>query len=184
MIHRAFTTVSALSLLLDAATLWFWSSSYLLGWAGTWEYTSRDMRSTSAFQIGVSGGGLRVAGNRISEQSPTNWNPDERSWRRTSSSEYPTAPPYAFSIGRQWAAWHHRRPLGHASLTTWGLIVPCWAVCLVLSIFPALWLWKRRGHHTARNGTACPVCGYDLRATRDRCPECGELVTKNLGANE
>lgn len=48
---------------------------------------------------------------------------------------------------------------------------PGWAVILTTAVLPALWsfhrLTRRRPHGL------CPACGYDLRATPGRCPECG-----------
>jgi|SRR5665213_176 len=50
--------------------------------------------------------------------------------------------------------------------------MPAWSVVLFLAVFPVAWLisWRRR---RASTSGMCPKCGYDLRASPDRCPECG-----------
>ena len=55
--------------------------------------------------------------------------------------------------------------------TSRALLVPHWFVCAITAALP-LWLVARRRRERHAAGK-CPVCGYDLRATPDRCPECG-----------
>ena len=53
------------------------------------------------------------------------------------------------------------------------LVVPLWAVALPAAVMPALWVWRRLNARSRRAAGLCPGCGYDLRATPGRCPECG-----------
>jgi hypothetical protein len=69
---------------------------------------------------------------------------------------------------------HRQRPApGNGGWDRWLIVLPLWLPMLISAApLAAGWrLRKRRG----RTGT-CVQCGYDLRATPDRCPECGTAV--------
>jgi hypothetical protein len=61
-----------------------------------------------------------------------------------------------------------------------ALSVPHWfalLVCLLLPLAVCGWRAARRQRlHRLRVAGRCTRCGYDLRESRDRCPECGALA--------
>jgi hypothetical protein len=58
----------------------------------------------------------------------------------------------------------------------WFIAFPMWLALIVSALPLALW-WSHRRRQKRRSATGCcPACGYDLRATPERCPECGLLV--------
>jgi hypothetical protein len=52
--------------------------------------------------------------------------------------------------------------------------VPYWCIAAGAWLLPAIWFWRWRQWKMRLRGL-CVVCGYDLRATPDRCPECGAV---------
>lgn len=54
------------------------------------------------------------------------------------------------------------------------LFVPDWAVGAATAALPMLHLFGRRSAKRRQAQGLCRRCGYDLRATPERCPECGK----------
>ena len=56
--------------------------------------------------------------------------------------------------------------------------IPMWFLFLVFAVYPSIiasrTIRQRRRQALIRH-KICPSCGYDLRATPDRCPECGSV---------
>jgi hypothetical protein len=55
-----------------------------------------------------------------------------------------------------------------------NISLPMWILVLAFAIEPAIWTVRRRRR---RGPGHCRACGYDIRATPQRCPECGAEVS-------
>jgi hypothetical protein len=75
---------------------------------------------------------------------------------------------------------HTYRVLATPPLTTYRtvIVLPYWALCLPWAIAPAASLFRLLRARRRLAHDRCPTCAYDLRATTDRCPECGTLIPK------
>ena len=59
------------------------------------------------------------------------------------------------------------------------VLVPCWSIVALTALWPAVWgagVVRRRAKANRVAGGTCVSCGYDLRATPGRCPECGVIA--------
>jgi hypothetical protein len=73
--------------------------------------------------------------------------------------------------------WRTSRGSGFVALWSvgWDVAVPHWFLALLFSLWPAIVLGRHRQRRADRRRAAglCAGCGYDLRGSPDRCPECG-----------
>ena len=72
---------------------------------------------------------------------------------------------------------YRRRPLPDVTMVERdrGITLPHWLPMVAAAGAPALWWRASRKGRMRRHAGLCVTCGYDLRGTPDRCPECGGI---------
>ncbi len=98
-----------------------------------------------------------------------------RTWPTAGRGDGPLSEPDV-RVGR-FGYWHFLMHTEGGIAEVWDVGVPWWSATVILSIWPAVWVRRRWLTRLRRVAGLCPACGYDLRATPDRCPECGTVPT-------
>ena len=99
-------------------------------------------------------------------QVPTTRNYEQ--WDRSVWSVHARANPDAFFIfGRQ--------PFYGYPRNYFNVHLYYWFVMPATALLPAVFVYKRLRKPRVVRAGLCPTCGYDLRATPSRCPECGAV---------
>ena len=178
MARRLLTLLTVLSLLLCVAVCVLWVRSYFVGdtvrhsriqLVGGWNVGELIIQTSSGR------GGVEFHTDRV-VHDPEYY----RLWRtRDEGWEYARQSPRAVAYGSVLSIWNYAG-FGHASarrsthaVAHW-VRAPYWFPALALALAPGRRLWRRLRRRPAAG--CCPACGYDLRATPDRCPECGRTV--------
>jgi hypothetical protein len=105
----------------------------------------------------------------LSFRNPTDWRRLGVSGTRGRADLVPSDDPYI---------WKFPRTLGRADY--WSVSVP-YRVPFTATAVPAgasltiVWFRRRARRRRTAKGL-CPLCGYDLRASPSRCPECGSAA--------
>ena len=188
MIRRLSNVASAISLLLCIATVALWVRSYRA--ADVWEaqrYRSYDVSSCrgtvtveveSRYEFEET---LRlVAGvKRVRRESPV---AVSSRWQITHVSADPTScwgdGSLGFAVGQpgpSTGVGDLGDFVGIESKQSY-LRFPCWLAAIVSALPPTLWLGPGARRRSRLRRRCCLRCGYDLRATVDRCPECGTPI--------
>lgn len=185
MRRRLFTLVSRLSLMLCVATVLLWLVSYKAEVRAKWVF-EHAFKVVFPFSqeciVSVESGSVdivicgRCGPCDLDEQGRPMSMPRMRLHEFALHAEGHELPTVADALGRLSRTGHLYND-GHVSdgfLEISRLYCPIWPLALLLSVVPLSNVFIRIRHRRGLK-SLCRECGYDLRATPDRCPECGMM---------
>ena len=155
MTRRLLNLLTLLSLLLCVASAGLWVRSYWRSDYWSLRYHRTALRAQSI------GGTLMLVwvDDRFDQGTSATWD------------VWPQSPLFSW---RTLAEFHAETNVGSFDVTR-VVSLPQWCVTGALLVPPlAVTVSRRRRRGRERARSLCPVCGYDLRATPGRCPECGQ----------
>lgn len=192
--RRLFNILSFVSLLVCVAVAVLWVRSYFVADHLTkWSFTEgHDEIAVTSFTISSWSGdidseiGRGVCPNtplRAKEIRETTGKANK--WRWWTGSVPSGRAPAGTSPGSLCPVWVERLgfyvchivdpPTASDSGSVLCIDLPHWFPCLLTAILPLLWLKRALRCRRAKRLGLCTQCGYDLRASPDRCPECGTI---------
>jgi hypothetical protein len=180
MIRRLFTLLSALSLVICVATCVLWVRGHFVEDSLAWRRSDAHslLRSSPGhliLDVNVSGWSA-VPPAFTHETAPPN--PNAVHEARMSGLVLNVGPQDTWVWGERagfaWSRW-----AGNGGNSISMLVVPVWAATAATGLLPLAWCGaaalRSRARRRARRDSLCPGCGYDLRASPGRCPECGAM---------
>jgi hypothetical protein len=185
MKRRLFQFLSALSLLLFMAAVSLWVRGQ---WVGDFIWHNGGRGATGVF---IARGHVMLTRRTISTFNPITPGVGPPPWEI--SHERPPRD-LLTTMNDLYGSGNYTRHAGFAWGVTReaGLVItrdataPLWPLILATIILPMITLrrvisdYRRRRRHGA---ALCPQCGYDLRASLERCPECGLCRSRDGGPN-
>jgi hypothetical protein len=194
--RHLFTLSAAVSLLLCLAAGGMWVRSYGRGDLVT--YSAMSIEDGAQRHRGIvawsGAGGFYFAGldvtavpipGQLSATHPYTAKPWRWTWNTKPSPRRTTTASPAFDVLGFWWEGHWRQANNdreyNRKLSEFFLGVPYWFTMLLAAAMPAKWFVhvRRRRSRVARG--LCVRCGYDLRESPKRCPECGAVTRLKKG---
>ena len=182
-----YNLLTAISLLLLLTTVTVWVRSYWVSDEFSWILFAQDFQGKG---IICSRGGIKYS--KYETHSPefhrlqAEWIFHHSVRKATEypiyqdSSVLPLLPPRYRAIGFEYVPKATAQENSGLTSSASSLTLPLYFPTLLFTLLPAHYFFRTRRRRRRAKRIAqghCPACNYDLRASPDRCPECGLAAT-------